>query len=117
MTLTFDPSRQARRRRSVARRFGDRCLMCGAEGVPFTLDHVQPKSAGGNRNRDNLQPLCEPCNNAKWCLWIDLRIDPPLWNDHGEVSVWTPRHTEILLTHAFSDRMWRLRALSAGWEI
>jgi hypothetical protein len=102
------------------RAFGHRCLMCGAEGVQLTCDHVQPRSAGGKRNgTGNVQPLCSDCNSAKWCLWIDFRMTPPMWNDHGEWSEWTPRHTEILFTRypTLMDRMWRLRALSAGWEV
>lgn len=111
-------SRDIRRRAACIRRFGDRCLMCGAEGAPLTRDHVQPRSAGGRRNgTGNTQPLCTRCNTAKAFLWIDFRTAPPMWNDHGEWSEWTAQHTEVLLTYAFRERLWRLRALSAGWGV
>jgi hypothetical protein len=36
---------------------GDRILM--------TMDHILPKSLGGETHVKNLQPMCSPCNNTK----------------------------------------------------
>jgi 5-methylcytosine-specific restriction endonuclease McrA len=29
------------------------------------VDHIRPVSRGGGNHRDNLQPMCAPCNMAK----------------------------------------------------
>jgi hypothetical protein len=33
--------------------------------VPITIDHILPKSRGGENHIDNYQPMCFPCNNKK----------------------------------------------------
>jgi hypothetical protein len=33
--------------------------------VLFTRDHILPRSRGGTKTLDNLQPMCAPCNNKK----------------------------------------------------
>ena len=38
--------------------------MCGHQTL-MTMDHILPKSKGGNNNPDNLQMLCEKCNRSK----------------------------------------------------
>jgi len=35
------------------------------DGIQFTKDHIIPKSKGGTNELDNLQIMCEVCNNAK----------------------------------------------------
>ena len=51
-------------RERVYRRDGYRCLFCGS-GDDLTLDHVYPKSLGGDHVEDNLQTLCRSCNSSK----------------------------------------------------
>lgn len=53
--------------------FDNKCLVCGSENI--TVDHVVPLSMGGKNTIDNLQPLCNPCNNKKHAKIIDYR-DP-----------------------------------------
>lgn len=36
--------------------------------IKFTRDHIIPKSLGGNDTYDNMQTMCEECNNAKGSL-------------------------------------------------
>lgn len=46
---------------------GGRCFYCGKQ-IGFesmTLDHVFPKSLGGNREQENFVCACAPCNKAK----------------------------------------------------
>lgn len=33
--------------------------------ILMTVDHIKPKSKGGNNNMNNLQTMCEPCNQIK----------------------------------------------------
>ncbi|KPI14725.1 HNH endonuclease [Actinobacteria bacterium OV450] len=41
------------------------CAYCGAEGVPFNIEHVRPRSGGGSDRRSNLVLACVTCNQAK----------------------------------------------------
>ena len=47
---------------------GSRCLCCGKPGDANTLtrDHIVPISKGGPDSIENIQPLCQPCNNTKF---------------------------------------------------
>lgn len=51
-------------KREVLRRDGYRCQQCGA-GKNLTLDHIIPRGRGGGWHLENLQCLCETCNQAK----------------------------------------------------
>ena len=44
------------------------CRQCAAHGIveiATTVDHIIPKSAGGDDDTDNLQPLCAACHRDK----------------------------------------------------
>ena len=38
------------------------CELCGATGVRLTVDHIVPRSLGGDNNRANLRVLCLDCH-------------------------------------------------------
>lgn len=44
-----------------------RCALCGAsvKDTPIDIDHIIPRSKGGDNNLENLQALCYKCNRAK----------------------------------------------------
>jgi 5-methylcytosine-specific restriction endonuclease McrA len=50
-------------RRGVLRRDGQRCGYCG--GTANTIDHVMPRSRGGQDSWENLVACCLHCNNKK----------------------------------------------------
>ncbi len=52
-------------RKNILRRDGHRCQYCGRGDVPLTVDHVQPKSRGGEDTWENLVAACVKCNNKK----------------------------------------------------
>ena len=52
-------------RKNILRRDGHRCQYCGRGDVPLTLDHVHPKSKGGEDSWENLVAACVKCNNKK----------------------------------------------------
>jgi 5-methylcytosine-specific restriction endonuclease McrA len=58
---------------ALCERYGNRCLCCGATGVPLHIDHVIPLARGGRNDVSNLQPLCKPCNSQKYAKHIDYR--------------------------------------------
>jgi 5-methylcytosine-specific restriction endonuclease McrA len=57
------------KRLKVLVRDGFRCVYCGRKpanaSTTLTLDHVIPKSRGGQNTPENLVAACKPCNNRK----------------------------------------------------
>lgn len=49
------------------RRYGRKCMSCGASGVEVHVDHIKPRSKYPHLglDPDNLQVLCKPCNMGK----------------------------------------------------
>jgi len=41
------------------------CQYCGLEGGDLTVDHVIPRSRGGEHTWDNVVTACRPCNHRK----------------------------------------------------
>lgn len=58
--------------RSVLEKYR-KCLCCGRTDVSLEMDHVIPLSKGGLNTVDNVQPLCEICNNRKGTKAVDYR--------------------------------------------
>lgn len=52
--------------------YGYRCLCCGSRWN-ITLDHVRPVTLGGKTELENLQLLCQDCNERKANRIIDYR--------------------------------------------
>lgn len=62
-TYTARPVGREQRDR-ILKRDGGRCLSCKSKS-DLTIDHVIPRSLGGDSSDDNLQVLCRRCNSAK----------------------------------------------------
>ncbi len=54
-------------KRNVLIRDGFRCAYCGAVARHLTLDHIIPKSRGGDSSFENCVASCRACNNSKAC--------------------------------------------------
>jgi 5-methylcytosine-specific restriction endonuclease McrA len=52
-------------RRALFARDGWRCMYCGTTGGKLTLDHVVPRSRGGDSVWENVVTCCAPCNHRK----------------------------------------------------
>ena len=82
-------------RRGVLRRDGNQCAYC--QRAANTIDHVQPKSRGGQDTWENLVACCLRCNNIKgdktlqelgWELSVAPRMPSGLaWTIRGADSV------------------------------
>ena len=52
-------------RRALFARDGWRCVYCGTSTGRLTLDHVVPRSRGGESTWENVVTACAPCNLKK----------------------------------------------------
>jgi 5-methylcytosine-specific restriction endonuclease McrA len=52
-------------RRALFARDGFRCVYCGSSSNRLTLDHVVPRSRGGESVWENVVTACSPCNLRK----------------------------------------------------
>jgi 5-methylcytosine-specific restriction endonuclease McrA len=52
-------------RKNILRRDRHRCQYCSKYDVPLTIDHIIPKSKGGDDSWENLVAACVRCNNKK----------------------------------------------------
>src|SRR5438046_2244977 len=57
-------------KRSVAERAGDCCEYCRSQARlathPFSVEHILPRSRGGEATEGNLALACQGCNNHKY---------------------------------------------------
>ncbi|NOY94390.1 MAG: HNH endonuclease [Deltaproteobacteria bacterium] len=60
-------------RENVLRRDGYTCAYCGSQPAhrELTLDHVVPRSRGGETRWENVVTACRPCNNDKGSLSLE----------------------------------------------
>lgn len=58
---------------ALLERYDYRCLACGRDGVPLTIDHIIPLSKGGMNIISNIQPLCWECNQSKFTEIINYK--------------------------------------------
>ncbi len=67
-------------RRAIKEHFNCTCVYCGETYDPkeLTLDHVHPKTFGGEDITSNLVPACVKCNQDKgsnnWLSWMRDRF-------------------------------------------
>ncbi len=85
-------------RREILRRDKHTCQYCGST-KRLTIDHIIPRSKGGNNSWDNVVTACEHCNSHKGDrtplqAGLTLRSKPK-----------TPLHPIV----AFAEQFWRAR--------
>jgi 5-methylcytosine-specific restriction endonuclease McrA len=54
-----------RLREKIFSLYDSHCFGCGASDRELHIDHIRPRSKGGDAAFRNLQPLCEVCGNRK----------------------------------------------------
>jgi HNH endonuclease len=102
------PKSRAKLRRLAQNRAAGRCEYCRSPDCyspqPFSLEHISPRSAGGNDSLDNRAWSCQGCNNHKYTRLAALdtlsgMIAPlfhprtDVWDDHFR---WSDDYTQIL---------------------
>jgi len=58
-------------RESIKARDKYMCVYCGSS-ENLTIDHVRPKSSGGQDISSNCVTACRPCNQAKGSMHVDV---------------------------------------------
>lgn len=83
--MTALTRREARQqwRQSIKDAWNNRCAYCGKPPIDddslteLTIDHVRPKSRGGEDRTSNVIPACACCNQSKssqdWVAWFRLQ--------------------------------------------
>jgi 5-methylcytosine-specific restriction endonuclease McrA len=75
-------------RRSIKLHFGCTCVYCGEtyELHELTLDHVHPRSLGGENVNTNVVPACTRCNQDKgsnhWQSWMRAKFGVNKLREH-----------------------------------
>lgn len=54
----------------VLAEYGDTCHLCGRPGAT-TVDHLVPRSAGGDDGLPNLRPAHHSCNSARGAMPLE----------------------------------------------
>jgi hypothetical protein len=65
-------------RKAIKESWNNQCAYCGGTPIDdrsLTLDHVRPKSKGGQDRTSNCVPACKKCNHSKgsenWLEWFE----------------------------------------------
>lgn len=99
---------------AIKKAWDDRCAYCGTPPIEdnslrkLTIDHVRPRSRGGENITSNCIPACKRCNHAKgsedWLGWFRLQ---PFYSLETEVRI---RHWletgEVLRCDDQADSEW-----------
>jgi 5-methylcytosine-specific restriction endonuclease McrA len=94
-------------RKNILLRDRNTCQYCGETLPPsdLTLDHVVPRSRGGNSTWENLVACCHPCNRYKGNRMLSEIDDMILLRDPRPFSLHTSRQIMRMLGRA--DDRWR----------
>ena len=91
-------------RRALFARDGWRCVYCGTANNRLTLDHVVPRSRGGDSVWENVVTSCAPCNHRKGNrlpheVHMELRIRPTPPNPALFIQLAAPKIPERWLQY------------------
>lgn len=78
-------------RDSIKAAWSNRCAYCGQppiDDASLTMDHVKPRSKGGEDTTSNVIPACQRCNTEKgscdWDAWYRMQ---PFYTIYGEYQI------------------------------
>jgi 5-methylcytosine-specific restriction endonuclease McrA len=97
-TILIDRRSAKRRfRASILEAWEHRCAYCGKPAT--TLDHVRPRSKGGETTRQNLISCCASCNSRKGSTdWVEWYREQTFWDAEMEGSIWIWLHQNVHAT-------------------
>ena len=97
-------------RREVLRRDNHTCQYCG-NTKHLTLDHVIPRSKGGQHTWENVVTACEKCNSTKSDVWRQAASRLRLPHEAGMVLKNKPK-APIHPGVAFAEQFWNTQRLN-----
>lgn len=115
--LLFDlqamTSAEAKRqwRAAIKAAWENKCAYCGQPPIDnksLTIDHVKPRTRGGEDRTSNCIPACRECNHNKgseqWLAWFRIQ---PFYNFSTELRIkhWL-RTGEVLDAECLEDTLW-----------
>lgn len=59
-------------REYLLEKWGRRCAYCDAKDTPLQIEHIVARARGGTHRVSNLTLACEPCNQAKGALPVEV---------------------------------------------
>ena len=105
---TFKKNKRIRIKIDLERKFNvsNICFYCGIRiGATFQIDHIIPKSRGGNNDSDNLAIVCASCIRAKLDKDLIFHLN---WLSHirsGEFNCLILKKYDILLEDRTRDKL------------
>ena len=93
-------------RKNIFTRDGFKCLYCGAHGskIVLELEHIVPKSRGGQGTWENVCASCHACNQKKRDRTPE-EADMPLLHIPGRLTLHTSRYL-LRLVGLEEDKRW-----------
>ncbi|WGL30501.1 HNH endonuclease [Synechococcus phage S-CRES2] len=118
--MTTLNSGEARRlwRAAIKEAWSNRCAYCGAtpiEDQSLTIDHVKPRSKGGQDCTSNVIPACRSCNQEKgsdeWIAWFRMQ---PFYTISAELRIreWLKTGEVPAQESSMADVLWYDRILT-----
>lgn len=77
--LNFTHAPLSKKRQILIDIHGAHCFYCGATPDYYEIDHVHPKSSGGDDTLNNMVLACVSCNQTKGGCGINNMHDQPRW--------------------------------------
>lgn len=78
-------------RQSIKDAWNNCCAYCGNPPIDdksLTVDHVKPKSKGGENTTSNCVPACKSCNHSKGSShWKEWYKDQPFYSKEKEEQI------------------------------
>ena len=92
------------------------CQYCGKEGgifgmrkgVRLTLDHVHPKSRGGERSWNNMVASCQSCNGKKGALTPEEALMPLAYEPYTPTMKELWANSSMLAPEGHIPQEWRM---------
>ena len=106
--FNFAPAAIAKKRQILIDLHGERCFYCGDTPGYYEIDHVHPRSRGGDDTLTNLVLSCVRCNQTKGECGINNMGDKPRWLKEAVLRTLRILHSDRKFTYTPSKTYFHL---------